>query len=147
MFRQHVLLKEDDEGRRVQPRIHPLSFLKSLFKAMGFIERYGKGTHRMIELCEEQGCRPPVFRENGEFFKVTFPRPVQNRRPDGDDVAIIIACVRENPSITQSQIAQATGISVPMVKKIMARLRENGTISRSGSRKTGVWIVNDPDDS
>ncbi len=118
--------------------------IASVFKAMGFIERYGKGTHRMIELCEEQGCRSPVFKEKGEFFKVVFYRPIQaHHAPDRDD-AIIIECIRENPSITQSRIAQVTGISEPMVKKIMARLRDNGTISRSGSRKTGVWIVNDP---
>ena len=118
--------------------------IASVFKAMGFIERYGKGTHRMIELCEERGCRSPVFKEKGEFFKVVFYRPIQTHHaPEGDD-AIIIECIRENPSITQSRIAQVTGISEPMVKKIMARLRDNGAISRSGSRKTGVWIVNDP---
>ena len=121
--------------------------IASVFKAMGFIERYGKGTHRMIELCKEQGCRPPMFRENGEFFKVVFSRPVQTHHAtEKDDAAIIIRCILEDPSITQPQIAQVTGISLPMVKKIMARLRENGTISRSGSRKTGVWIVNDPVD-
>lgn len=121
--------------------------IASVFKAMGFIERYGKGTHRMIELCKEQGCKTPVFRENGEFFKVTFPRPVPDWTPEGDDVTTIISCIRENPSITQPQIAQATGISVSMVKKIMARLRENGTISRSGSRKSGVWVVNETDET
>ena len=118
--------------------------IASVFKAMGFIERYGKRTHRMIGLCEEQGCRSPVFKEKGVFFKVVFYRPIQTHHvPDGDD-AIIIECIRENPSITQSRIAQVTGISELMVKKIMARLRDNGAISRSGSRKTGVWIVNDP---
>lgn len=63
-----------------------------------------------------------------------------------DDAATIIKCILEDPSFIQPQIAQVTGISLPMVKKIMARLRENGTILRSGSRKTGVWIVNNQDD-
>ena len=103
-------------------------------------------SRRMIEICNEQGSGPSVFRENGEFFKVILPRPVQARHAQGkDDAATIIGCILEDSSLTQPQIAQFTGISLPMVKKIMARLGENGTISRSGSRKTGVWIVNDRD--
>lgn len=61
-----------------------------------------------------------------------------------DDAATIIKCILEDPSFIQPQIAQVTGISLPMVKKIMARLGENDIISRSGSGKTGVWIVDDP---
>lgn len=88
-----------------------------------------------------------MFRNNGEFFKVISPRPVQTHdAPGKDDAATIIGCIPGDSSLTQPQTVQVTGISLPMVKKIMARLGENGTISRSGSRKTGVWIVNDPDD-
>lgn len=118
--------------------------IASVFKAMGFIERYGKGTRRMIELCEQQGCKPPLFTENGEFFRVTFLRPPRvQQTPEVEGAAAIIECIRANPSISQSRISQTTGMSTSKVKRIMSKLEENGTISRSGSKKSGVWILNE----
>lgn len=118
--------------------------IASVFKAMGFIERYGRGMRRMVELCEEQGCEAPEFMENGEFFKVTFLRPVRSKpiHEDGSVDVIIIECIRMNPSITQSQIARETGIPLSTVKRVMTRLKNEGRISREGSRKSGIWVVN-----
>ena len=36
-------------------------------------------SRRMIGLCNEQGSRPPMFGNNGEFFKVISPRPIMLR--------------------------------------------------------------------
>lgn len=115
--------------------------IASVFKAIGFIDRYGRGTRRMIELCEEQGCEPPGFNEEGKFFKVTFSRRVR-MIPINGKVDAIIECIRGDPSMTQPQISEETGIPLSTVKKIMMRLRNEGRISREGSRKSGIWLVN-----
>lgn len=45
-----------------------------VFKAIGFIERYGTGIHRMIAECEQNNVPRPKFTTDDEFFKVTFFR-------------------------------------------------------------------------
>lgn len=122
--------------------------IASVFKAMGLIERYGKGTGRMIELCMKQGCDPPDFSVNDEFFKVSFNRPIHSQAVHGNtNVAAILECIRMDPTITQSRISQDTGISLSTVKRAMMKLQDEGIISREGSRKSGTWIINRPKDA
>ena len=54
----------------------------------------------------------------------------------------IIDCIRKNPSVTQTQLAEAAGIGKSSVIKILNRLRDDKKILRTGSRKTGkrLWV-------
>lgn len=52
----------------------------------------------------------------------------------------IIDCIRKDPSVTQSQLAEAAGIGRASVIKILNRLRDDKKILRTGSRKNGKWI-------
>lgn len=97
----------------------------------------------MIELCAQHGCRAPEFEEKGDYFKVSLFRPKSSpSSPTTDNRKAIIDCIRENPSMTQPEISDATGLSLPNVKKIMSGLGKSGEISRKGARKSGTWIVN-----
>lgn len=42
------------------------------FKEIDFIEQWGTGIRKIINLMEECGLRPPQFRESGLFFKITL---------------------------------------------------------------------------
>jgi predicted HTH transcriptional regulator len=49
--------------------------------------------------------------------------------------------MKKSPSIKGDDIAKSLEISVPTLRRDIAWLRENGYISREGSRKNGVWVV------
>jgi predicted transcriptional regulator len=53
----------------------------------------------------------------------------------------IIEVMKKSPSIKGDDIAKSLEISVPTLRRDIAWLRENGYISREGSRKNGVWVV------
>ena len=51
--------------------------------------------------------------------------------------------LKEHPDATQTETANAIGISRRTVQTLMSSLKEKGIIERDGSKKTGEWIVKD----
>lgn len=114
--------------------------LASVFKTIGFIEKYGTGIPRMMEECENQGCAAPEFIETRESLKVIFRRG--QARPDPNDLhSVMLECIRSNPAVSQQQISEALGVSVSKVKRMMAKMKEDGIIERKGDQWTGTWVV------
>ncbi len=54
----------------------------------------------------------------------------------------LLSLIKSNPSITAVQIGKLLGISLSTAKRRLKTLKENGTIKRIGSDKTGTWEVN-----
>ena len=54
----------------------------------------------------------------------------------------LILLLYSNPSLTAQDIAERIGLSLRGVEKQMKRLKDLGVISRQGSRKNGLWVVN-----
>lgn len=50
--------------------------------------------------------------------------------------------LHSNPSFTASDVTEHIGISQRGAEKMMKKLKDAGIISREGSRKNGIWIVN-----
>ena len=55
----------------------------------------------------------------------------------------IITLLNSNPQITQDEIAEATKVSVPSIKRTMKILSDNGKIVRIGGKRYGHWEVNE----
>ena len=55
----------------------------------------------------------------------------------------IIVLIKDNPRITQSELADATKVSVPSIKRTMKILSDNGRIVRKGGKRYGYWEIND----
>lgn len=53
----------------------------------------------------------------------------------------ILKCIRENPKITQQEIASQIGKSVATVKRLTIALKEKGTIVRKNGKRSGHWII------
>ena len=53
----------------------------------------------------------------------------------------IVQLIKENPSITQKELQQRTGISLGTVKRILPKLQEKGIIVREGGKRFGKWII------
>jgi Fic family protein len=54
----------------------------------------------------------------------------------------ILLLLHANPSVTAQDIAEQIGISLRGVEKQIKHLRDLGVISRQGSRKSGLWVIN-----
>ena len=54
----------------------------------------------------------------------------------------LLLLLNSNPSLTASEAAERIGMSQRGVEKLMKRLKDIGIVSRQGSRKNGLWIIN-----
>lgn len=54
----------------------------------------------------------------------------------------LLLLLHSNLSFTASDVAEHIGISQRGAEKMMKKLKDAGIISREGSRKNGIWIVN-----
>ncbi len=57
---------------RDHPSVQRNPIIAEVFHRTGLIERWGRGTNRVVEMCREAGIRPPEFREVDRFAVVTF---------------------------------------------------------------------------
>lgn len=53
----------------------------------------------------------------------------------------IINMIRNNPNITQENIADKLNKSIRTIKTIMAGMKKRNIIKRENSKKTGYWVV------
>jgi ATP-dependent DNA helicase RecG len=116
-------LKKRHPSRRRNPKI------AHVFHARKLIERYGGGTLRMIELCEQQGLQPPEFHEASDGFLVKF----YFKTPIGPP--LILPNNQEPPVITMRQrdiilILEESDYEALPVRDIVEQL-ENAPSSRT----------------
>ena len=53
----------------------------------------------------------------------------------------LIALIKENPSITQGELAVKLGVTRDGVPYNIKKLKEQGKLERVGSTKNGTWLV------
>lgn len=53
----------------------------------------------------------------------------------------LLAMIREDPHLTQQQLAERLNVSVITVKRLMTHLQEHAQIKRDGSKRYGQWII------
>ena len=53
----------------------------------------------------------------------------------------IIEAIKENPNVTQEELAEIVGISRKSIISNMKKLQENGLIKRIGADKNGYWQI------
>ena len=76
----------------------------------------------------------------GEKLKNSDANPVD--KVFGVNEKQVLIMLDENPSLSASEIAEHIGISKRGVEKQLKKFKELGVISRQGSDKTGLWIIN-----
>jgi predicted HTH transcriptional regulator len=64
-----------------------------------------------------------------------------SKKSSKNNEAYILMLITSNPSITLTDLHEATKLSVSGVRKILNRLREQGRIVRVGPDKGGYWKV------
>ena len=115
--------------------------IASVFKAIGFIEKYGTGVRRMIAECRANHVPVPEFIEDKDYLVVRFSRK-KVRSDLSDNELKTLAVISENPSISQKGISDMTNLSTATVKRITSKMQSAGIISREGNRRSGRWVIN-----
>lgn len=64
-----------------------------------------------------------------------------------DNTELIKSEIGRNPSITQVQLQQVTGLLRSGVRYILQKLKDAGELQRIGSTKKGQWILNKRDEN
>ncbi len=123
------------------------------FHRTGAVEVWGRGTNRVIAMCEKHGCAPPMFEDRQGFLIVTFKAQLvqdADTEPGSQStveksvektVEKILALLRSNSRITQKEIMSETGLSRRGVEWNLKELKKTGRVRRIGSDKGGRWEV------
>jgi len=133
--------------------------IAKITKEMGWIEKYGTGIKRVLDIFRDYGLLQPRFELIPGGFAVTvFSEIGQNGKQKTDlktDLKTnlktnlktdnidgkIISLITENKHITILEIANNINLSVSGTKLRINRLRNNGSIARVGSAKGGHWEI------
>ncbi len=90
-------------------------------------ENRGSGVGAMLTAFRQSGLPKPIFEDRVATFRVSFLNtPLGRRRDRRDDIT---ALLRHHDSMSRAEISQALTLSDIAVRKWLAQLREEGTIS------------------
>lgn len=112
------------------------------------IEEFGSGLKRVDSLCKDSGIKYKF--ENSELgFKAVIYRPVQQNVTINVPINVtlnnteisVLSLLAKNPDINRDELAAKISKTSRTVQRTLDSLREKGLIERTGSRKTGKWIV------
>ena len=59
-----------------------------------------------------------------------------------DDEELVLNIIKDNPSASYAEISAILGKTEKTVGRILTNLKDREIISRNGSNKTGIWVVN-----
>ncbi len=139
-----------------------------IFKEANIIEKYGSGIRRIQEGFSAHGLPAPQFEEIGSGFRVTVFRNstdkdrIKDRLKDRlkdrikgekpkypgrtpskpeEKEKMLLQKISEDPLVTAEELSAFLNMNVRNTRKYLAKLKEEGKIKRTGSRKNGSWEV------
>lgn len=124
--------------------------IANVFYVRGWIEKWGSGTNKMIELCKADDIPEPCFEEHTEGLSVIFkfktpigitPKSVSAKQPLSTRQEVILSIIKKYGSITLKQLADKleNPPSERMIRKDLNFLRQNGFIDIRGSARSTYW--------
>ena len=134
-------LPQDLEPEQLyQPR-HPSvlrnPLMAQVFYYAGFIERWGSGTTRILELCAGQGLPRPLFEEYSGGVNVTFyqdvytPALLQTRGLSERQIQAVLY-VKEQGRITNGEYQTLTGVSRATAQRDLEALVQEAVFVQEG---------------
>ncbi len=129
--------------------------ISNLLLKSGYVEQWGSGIPRMIEMCKEVGLKVPEIEEKGLFIVLRIFRKnkMYNNRPNNtlktksksdliaDNLNQIYELLVEDNQLTVKEIADSVYLAEASTQRRLKTLQDQGLIERVGSKKTGHWVV------
>ena len=120
--------------------------IANVFYIAGFIERWGSGTKRIIDLCKEQGLPEPKYKEEQGGFSVWFYRDIyteENLRKVGLNERQIKAVmyVKERGKITNKEYQKVCDISERTATRDLTDLVSREVLAQVGVTGKGTRYI------
>lgn len=140
--------KQTIEGFYLGESIPVNKKLSDIFLQLHISERSGRGVPKIIDV---YGKDVFDFRENSIAVTIPFNWINKVGNKFGDKVGNknllnarrvqILEKIRNNPNITQSQLANFLGVSLTTIENNIKYLKVHGYLERVGSKKSGYWNI------
>lgn len=113
------------------------------FFLIGYVEQFGTGTQRMIDLLQQAGLPEPEFESREHFFRVLFRKPVPVEKQfahsdlNGRQV-IALRTIEKSKRITRKEYEALTGASDVTAKRDLTDLVNKRVLVRRGATRN-LW--------
>ena len=108
-----------------------------IFRKIGFMEELGTGIRRIINLFSEDNLKPPVFEEQGRYFKATLPQEKYTLTLTEKVYNIIL----EKQKISTSQLLDEIGLHKNTILYHLNILIKSNKIARKGKGKNTFYVI------
>ncbi|NLH36595.1 MAG: ATP-dependent DNA helicase [Thermotogaceae bacterium] len=130
------------------------------FKEMGYIEQWGTGIVRILELCREKGLKTPKFEDDGSFFTVVIYKAVgktagevpetagevpetAGEMPEellDEDKKQILDYLKEKGKIKRKDIEEILNLKERRARSILKEMVDDGLLERRGSGTNTYYV-------
>lgn len=121
--------------KREHPSILRNPKIANVFFLYGYIERWGYGTNKIVELCIESGLKEPDFLEEDGFFKAVLYRGSVNEMEK-----IVLELIQEGFN-TSSAIAKKLNINERTARKYLLNLLSKNLVRRKRIGRKIVYYI------
>lgn len=104
-----------------------------VFHALGLVEQWGSGVHRMCAACRDAGLPEPVFEEIGTRFRVTISMQSATRQALDDRDQSILSALAGGRGLLTSEVAEVIGLTPRATRTRLARLVARGLVREIGT--------------
>jgi len=137
-----------EELRVDHPSIRRNDLIAEVFYRRGYIEKWGRGTQKILEACRKAGQREPEFIERAGEVGVRFwtavgeaPGAAEELTPRQREVLSTVAALGE-AGVEEIRLRMKNPPSPRMVQRVLGVLVEAGWLSRAGKgRSTRYSLV------
>lgn len=138
-----------DDLRRTHRSIPRNRLVANAFFLLGFIEHWGAGTLRMIDLCRDAGLPDPEYEEISGAFVVRFRRSKLTReylRELGlnDRQVAAVGYIRSRGTMTKREYVRLTHASARTATAELSQLTGTGILVREGSGRSTLYRLSRP---
>jgi ATP-dependent DNA helicase RecG len=133
-------LKRDHESQPRNPR------LANIFYLRGLIERWGRGTQKIVELCVQAGHPEPEFEESAgqvmvRFIPSGYTPPYRVSHDLTERQRRILHFLRDGEKHRVGEILRGIGVELPRstLRDDLILLRSLGVVQSIGSGRGAAW--------
>jgi len=122
------------------------ALLAKVFYLAGFIETWGRGTIKIVEMCKEQGLPEPDFNnENGVMevvlYKDKFTEEYLKKLKLNERQIKVVMYIKKEGKITNKEYRNFTGLSDEGARQDMLDLVKKGILERKGKGRSVHYVL------
>jgi len=135
--------------------------LARFFKEIRFIEQWGTGIRRIIELCRLNGLKEPEFIDDGRYFKVIIYKIIEDKKtfentlpesagkmpesagkmPEINEKILVF--FKKHGKITRKDVEKILNVKERQARNILKEYVEKGFLKRNGNGRNTYYTINE----